>query len=145
MFHVGHAGCFDAKVINKKAEGDVTSHVMPQPRCVLALIVASDGKAFFDEFICKDAGLGYTVHALSNFNTYPSVDVNNVGEPILVDNFLGKDVQLEAHVFVALNWGIQVEVGEVSAIERCAGSRNSRVESEFCGGEMAVGVLLYQG
>jgi hypothetical protein len=58
MFHVGHAGCFDAKVVIDKSEGDVTPHVMPQSRRVLILIVASDGKAFLKDFICKDAGLG---------------------------------------------------------------------------------------
>jgi hypothetical protein len=55
MFHVSHAGRFDATVVNNKAEGDVMSHVRPQSRRVLTLIVASDGKAFLKEFVCKDA------------------------------------------------------------------------------------------
>jgi hypothetical protein len=29
MFHVGHACCFDAKVVDDEAIGDVTPHVMP--------------------------------------------------------------------------------------------------------------------
>jgi hypothetical protein len=29
MFHVSHTGCFDAKVVDNKAEGDVTPHVPP--------------------------------------------------------------------------------------------------------------------
>jgi hypothetical protein len=29
MFHVGHTGCFDAKVVNNETKGDVTPHVMP--------------------------------------------------------------------------------------------------------------------
>jgi hypothetical protein len=58
MFHVGHASCFDAKIVDDKAEGDVTPHVTPQTRHVLTLIVASDGEAFLKEFICKDADLG---------------------------------------------------------------------------------------
>ncbi len=57
MFHVSHAVCFYAKVVNDKAEGDVMPHVMPQSRRVLTLIVVSDGKAFLKEFICEDAGL----------------------------------------------------------------------------------------
>jgi hypothetical protein len=93
MLHVGHAGHFDAKVVNDKAEGDVTPHVMPQSRCLLTLIVASDGKAFLKEFVCKDASLWEPVHALLNFNIYPSIGVNNVGEIIFVNYFLGKVVQ----------------------------------------------------
>ncbi len=53
-----------------------------------------------------------------------------------MDNFLGKDVQPEVHVFVAFNWSVQIEVGKVNALEQCTGSRNSRVEKEFCGGEI---------
>jgi hypothetical protein len=45
------------KIVDDKAEGDVTPHVMPQSRRVLTLIVASDGEAFLEEFVCKDAGL----------------------------------------------------------------------------------------
>ena len=72
MLHVGHAGHFDAKVVNDKAEGDVTPHVMPQSRHVLTLIVASDGKAFLEKFVPEDAGLWEPIHTLSNFVIYPS-------------------------------------------------------------------------
>ena len=99
MFCVGHACCVDAKVVDENAGGDVMPHVMPQSRHVLTLIVASDGKAFLKEFVCKDAGLWEPIHTLSNFDVYPSVDVNHVGEIVFVDDFLGKDVQLYAHVF----------------------------------------------
>jgi hypothetical protein len=58
MFLVGHAICFDAKVVNDEAKGDVTPHVTPQTRHVLTLIVALDGKAFFEEFVRKDATCG---------------------------------------------------------------------------------------
>jgi hypothetical protein len=58
MFQVSHAGCLDAKVVNNKAGGDIMPHVMPQTKRVLTLIVAFDGEVFFEEFICKDAGLG---------------------------------------------------------------------------------------
>jgi hypothetical protein len=57
MLHIGHTGHLDAKVVHDKAKSDVASHVLPQTRCVLTLIVASDSKAFFEEFICKDASL----------------------------------------------------------------------------------------
>jgi hypothetical protein len=45
------------EVVDNEAKGDVTPHVMPYTRRVLALTVASDGKVFFEELICKDAGL----------------------------------------------------------------------------------------
>jgi hypothetical protein len=93
MFHVGHAGCLDTKVINNKAKGDVTPHVMPKSRHVLTLITASDGKVFLEKFVPKDASLWEPVHTLANFDIYPSVGVNNFVEIVLVNYFLGKDIQ----------------------------------------------------
>jgi hypothetical protein len=94
MFHVGHAGLHDAKVGDDKAKGDVTSHVMPKSRHVLTLIIASDGKAFLEEFVCKDAGLWELVHTLANFDIHPSAGINNFVAIVFVNYFLGKDIQL---------------------------------------------------
>jgi hypothetical protein len=93
MFHVGHAGCLDAKVVNDKAKGDVTPHVTPKFMHVLTLIIASDGKAFLKECVHKNAGLWDPVHTLAIFDIYPHVGVNNFGEIVFVDYFLGKDIQ----------------------------------------------------
>jgi hypothetical protein len=93
MFHVSHAGHLDAKVVNDKAIGDVTPHVTPKARRVLSMIIAFDGKAFLKEFVRKDAGLWEPVHTLANFDLYPSVGVNNFGEIVFVNYFLGKDIQ----------------------------------------------------
>jgi hypothetical protein len=93
MFHVGHAGRLDAKVVYDKAKGDVTPHVMPKSRRVLTLIIASDGEAFLEEFVCEDANLWEPVHTLANFNIYPSVGINNFTEIVFVNYFLGKDIQ----------------------------------------------------
>jgi hypothetical protein len=94
MFHVGHAGHLDAKVVDDKAKSDVTPHVMPKSRRVLTLIIASDGGAFLEEFVPMDAGLWEPVHTtLANFDLYPSVGIDNVGEIVFVNDFLGKDIQ----------------------------------------------------
>ncbi len=92
MFHVGYAGHLDAKAVNNKANGDVTSHVMPKTRRVLTLIIASDGEEFLKEFVCKEAGLWEPVHTLANFDIYPSVGIDNFVEIVFVNYFLGKDI-----------------------------------------------------
>ncbi len=94
MFHVGHAGPHDAKVGNNKAKGDVTSHVTPKSRHVLTLIIASDGKAFLEEFVCKDAGLWELVHTLASFDIHPSAGVTYCVAIVFVNYFLGNDIQL---------------------------------------------------
>jgi hypothetical protein len=37
-----------SKVVHDEAKSDVVPHVLPHTRCVLTLIVAFDGKAFFE-------------------------------------------------------------------------------------------------
>ncbi len=93
MFHVGHAGRLDAKVVYDRAKSDVMPHVMPKSRCVLILMIASDGKAFLKEFVCEDTSLWDPIHTLANFDIYPSVGINNFIEIVFVNYFLGEDIK----------------------------------------------------
>ncbi len=49
------------------------------------------------------------------------------------------------HVLIAFHWGVQIEIGEVDAVERCAGSRDSGVEKDFCCGEISSRRALVPG
>jgi hypothetical protein len=89
MFHVRHAGPLDAKVGNN----NVMPQVMPKSRHVLTLIIASDGKAFLEEFVCKDASLWELVHTLANFDIHQSAGLDNFVAIVFVNYFLGKDIQ----------------------------------------------------
>ncbi len=42
-----HVGDLDARIVNHQAEGDVLPDMVPETRCMLALVVPFDGKAFF--------------------------------------------------------------------------------------------------
>ncbi len=42
-----HVGDLDAKVIYHKAERDILPDVVPETRCMLALVVPFGGEAFF--------------------------------------------------------------------------------------------------
>ncbi len=113
MFHAGHAGCLDAKVIDDKAKGDVTPHGTPKARHVLALIIASDGKAFL---LCKDASLWEPVHTLANFDiTHP------LALTILVRLYLSiiSWGRISSHrcMYSAFHWGVQIEIGKIDAVE----------------------------
>jgi hypothetical protein len=57
-----HVHDFDAKVIDNEAKGDGPPHVAPQSGCVSALIVSLGGESLFQQIVCKNAGLGETVH-----------------------------------------------------------------------------------
>ncbi len=43
-----HVGDLDAKIIDLQAERDVLPDVPPETRCMLALVIPIDGKAFFE-------------------------------------------------------------------------------------------------
>jgi hypothetical protein len=42
-----HVGDIDAKIVNHQALRDVLPDVPPETRCLLALVIPFDGKAFF--------------------------------------------------------------------------------------------------
>jgi hypothetical protein len=48
--------------------------------------------------ICKEAGLGKTIHPLSNLNVDPAIRSDNVVMVVMEDDFIGDDVKLETHV-----------------------------------------------
>ncbi len=43
-----HVGDLDATIVNHQAEHDVLPNVAPETRCMLALVIPFDGKAFFE-------------------------------------------------------------------------------------------------
>ncbi len=70
MFHVSHAGHLDAKVVDDKEKGDVRPHVTPKSRCVLTLIIASDGEAFLEGLFAWMLAYGSGYIPLQNLTSY---------------------------------------------------------------------------
>jgi hypothetical protein len=65
--------------------------------------------------ICKDDGLGKTIHPLPNLNVDPAVRSDNVVKVVMEDDFVGDDVKMEAYVLRVQHRGVEVEIGEVDA------------------------------
>jgi hypothetical protein len=70
---------------------------MPETRCVLALVVSFDGKAYSKQLICKDAGLRKTIPLL-NLNVNLTIKSDNVVKVVVDDDFIGDDAETETHV-----------------------------------------------
>ena len=65
----------------------------------------------------------------------PTVVVDEGEEVVFVDDFGRDDIDMEAHVLVVLQGGIQVHVADVEGHEARTGCRDDTVEEEFRGGE----------
>ncbi len=65
--------------------------------------------------IFDDAGLGKTIHPLSNLNVYPAVRSDNVPQVVMDNDFIGDDVEKEMHVLGVWYGGFEVEIGKVDA------------------------------
>ncbi len=74
---------------------------------MLALVVPFGGKALFKYLICKDAGLGKTIHPLLNFNVHPAIRSDNIAKVVMEDDFVGDDVETETHVFGVRHGGLR--------------------------------------
>ncbi len=65
--------------------------------------------------ICKDAGLGKTIHPFPNFNVDPAIRSDNVPKVVMVDDFVGDYVEMETHVHGVWHGGVEVEICKVDA------------------------------
>ena len=65
--------------------------------------------------VCKDAGLGKTIHPLSNNNVDPAVRSDNVAKVIMEDDFIGDDVETETHVLGVWHGSVEVEISKDNA------------------------------
>ncbi len=59
--------------------------------------------------------MGKTIHPLPNFDVDPAIRSDNVTKVVIVDNFVGDDVEMEMHVLGVQHGGVEVEIGEVDA------------------------------
>ncbi len=70
------------------------------------------GKAFLEELVGQDAGLGKSPHGTSHFQINVSVE-DFVLSGILFDNPRGEKGKRDAHVFESVKWGRKVKVFDV--------------------------------
>ena len=106
MNHDGFVCYLDAKVVKNKTEDDAAPYLLPEAWGVLALVVYFLAEALFKELVGKDAGLGEAIHPFSNLDVYPSVFINKVSEVVVVNDFVGDDVQLQLHLFRGGHWSV---------------------------------------
>jgi hypothetical protein len=112
MIQVGITTVLDGKVVNNESKHDGAPFVVPEPGEGGCLVVVEFGKVVLDEFVGKDAYLGETVHAMAHFKVDPGV-AGNLVELVLVDEFLGDVLKLDADILWPVKWGVQIEVLEV--------------------------------
>ncbi len=112
------------KIINYEAEDDVTPDVAPWSQGMLAMVIPLCVETLFEQFVCKNAGLGETIHAHSNFNIYPALVIAEVVVIVFLDNFVEDEIKVKAHILVFLHGRHEVEIQEVHSIEFCIGGQN---------------------
>ncbi len=88
---------------------------------MLAMVIPLSLETLFEQFVCKNAGLGETVHAHSDFNIYPALVFNKVVEIVFLDSFVRDQIKAKAHILVFLHGHHEVEIQEVHSIEFCVG------------------------
>jgi hypothetical protein len=87
-----------------------------------------------------DAGLRETIHAFADLNANVAV-VDEWQEVVLVDDFLGDDVDKYAHVFVALRFGIEIKILNVETMNFTLGVERMLLNIILAAVMSAVGVL----
>ncbi len=86
--------------------------------------------------ICKDAGLGKTLHPLLNLNVYPAIKSDNFVKVVMDNDFVGDDDEMETHVFGVWHGGVVVEIGKVDAQKLGPRGTDGGIDEEFGRGEI---------
>ena len=76
------------------------------------MVVSAFAEAFFEEIVGEYAGLGEAVDATTDLEVHPAV-VGYGGEVVFGDELVGNVVDFDADVFIAVEWGAEVEVFDV--------------------------------
>ena len=100
VFAVFATKVFYTKIIDAKGEGNGARFVLPNARCVAFRSVSKGGKDLDELFAGKNASLGKTVHATSNFTKEVSV-TDKCMEGIFVHDFLRQCPNWDSHIFVS--------------------------------------------
>ncbi len=103
---------FHAKIVDNKCEGYGAWCVLPEAGHLLAFKISMGGKAFLEELVGQDAGLGKSPHGTLHFQINVSIE-DFVLKGILFDNPQGKKGKRDAHVFESVKRGRKVEVFDV--------------------------------
>ena len=75
--------------------------------------------------------MGKAVDTFANFEMDPTI-VGFFGKVVFLDKFIGNIEESDAHIFVAVERGVQVEVANVETGEACMTARDDAVENEVC-------------
>jgi hypothetical protein len=110
----------DAKVVDDERELHRPGLVLPKAWCVLSGDVAEFCEVLSPLVVGDDAGLRETIHAFVDLDVNVGI-VDERQEVVLVDDFLGDDVNRHAYVFVALHFGVEIKILDVKTHEFCVG------------------------
>jgi hypothetical protein len=59
--------------------------------------------------------MGRTIHPLLNLDVDPAVRSDNAANVLMVNDFVGDDVEMEMHVLGVRHGGVEVVIGKVNA------------------------------
>ncbi len=89
--------------------------------------------------------MGKTIHLLSNLDVDPSVRSDNIAKVVMVDDFVGDDVEMEIHVFGVWHGGVEVEIGEVDSQKLSPRGTDDGIDEKWVVVRSSVGVLFLLG
>ena len=65
--------------------------------------------------VCKKSSLFKAIHCSSDFDVDIAIGYNEVGQVVLVNDFLGNIAEVHTHVLKSIKGGVQIHVGYVKA------------------------------
>ena len=88
----------DGKVINYKQEEGVFFVILPKSGRVFDRVVSVWCQVLDELLVCDDSGLHESIHAFDDINVDKSLVVEYVKKAVLINDFLGNDIDVFLHI-----------------------------------------------
>ena len=74
-------------------------------------------KRVYDQLLIQKPTLGFSVHSTANFSVNVALFCDFFGQAVFLDKIIREVAELEAHVLVAENWLVQIEILDIDGQE----------------------------
>jgi hypothetical protein len=130
MVEVFKPNILHPNIIKDETDLDGTPYVAPEVWGGFGFVISFSKKAGSEEILCKNAGLGKAITALTNFKVDPTVMIATL-KFVVLNEFHQNVCNFNMDIFRVRHQSIEVEILEVNGAEMYAWAKKHAVEKQI--------------
>jgi hypothetical protein len=131
MLNIGLIHILDPKIIHDERECDWVHFMIPEARCIDALVIPKRGQFSVKAIVDKNTCLRKAQYGALHFEVYSSV-LGMLCKIILFDDPDGKQVERHFHILKVFKGRSEIDIFDVETHILCIWSAHNTVPMQFC-------------